>query len=103
MQQLVWAIISCVLTLKLTASTSFKTRKDSGVLSPAFASDGEANKIAPSQPDPKRKVMYYVRISSYRTIWNVLTSTTQAAGSGIPEIKTILSGKLEEDTIPPSC
>ncbi|KIP06962.1 hypothetical protein PHLGIDRAFT_71807 [Phlebiopsis gigantea 11061_1 CR5-6] len=71
---LVWAIISCVLTLKLTASTSFKTRKDSGVLSPAFASDGEANKVVPSQPDPKRKVMYY------------------AAGSGIPEIKTILSG-----------
>ncbi|KAJ7901901.1 chloride channel [Mycena olivaceomarginata] len=48
------ATLSCVLTLSLTNSTTFSTRKESG--------------------QPKRKVMYY------------------AAGSGIPEIKTILSG-----------
>jgi hypothetical protein len=60
----------------LTASTSFVTRKDSGVLSPDFASQDEDGKVSPpsSDPPPKRPVLYY------------------AAGSGIPEIKIILSG-----------
>ncbi|KAJ7251496.1 chloride channel [Mycena haematopus] len=62
------ATSSCLLTLVLTNSTTFSTRKESGVLAPGFA-DGPK---AASQP--KRDVMYY------------------AAGSGIPEIKTILSG-----------
>ncbi|KAF7797623.1 hypothetical protein EIP86_008823 [Pleurotus ostreatoroseus] len=44
--------------------------KDSGVLSPAFADKIDES----SPPEVKRKVMYY------------------AAGSGIPEVKTILSG-----------
>ncbi|KAJ6499237.1 chloride channel [Mycena sanguinolenta] len=57
------ATLSCVLTLALTNSTTFSTRKESG-----FADGPEPTS------QPKRSVMYY------------------AAGSGIPEIKTILSG-----------
>ncbi|KAJ7703130.1 chloride channel [Mycena rosella] len=68
---LLLATISCLLTLYLTNSTTFVTRKESGVLAPGFADvPGPSNKTEL----PKRKVMYY------------------AAGSGIPEIKTILSG-----------
>ncbi|KAI0798443.1 chloride channel [Irpex lacteus] len=69
------ALTSCFLTLHLTASTSFVTRKDSGVLSSGFA-DSNADQKVDSTPvaQPKRKVLYY------------------AAGSGIPEVKTILSG-----------
>ncbi|KAG6832600.1 hypothetical protein H0H92_014436 [Tricholoma furcatifolium] len=63
------AFISSYLTISLTKSTTFVTRKESGVLSPDFP--GTA---ANPQSNAKRKVMYY------------------AAGSGIPEIKTILSG-----------
>ncbi|KZT71831.1 hypothetical protein DAEQUDRAFT_749819 [Daedalea quercina L-15889] len=72
---LTWAVVSAVLTIRLTSSNSFVTRKDSGVLAPDFADAGGDQKAA-SVPagEPKRKVMYY------------------AAGSGIPEIKTILSG-----------
>ncbi|KAJ7783246.1 chloride channel [Mycena metata] len=64
------ATLSCLLTLILTNSTTFSTRKDSGVLAPDFADPPE-----PSNPHtlPKREMFY-------------------AAGSGIPEIKTILSG-----------
>ncbi|KAL0574965.1 hypothetical protein V5O48_007010, partial [Marasmius crinis-equi] len=64
------ALISCLLTIYLTNSTTFVTRKESGVLSSNFDPPTDAsNPLA-----PKRKVMFY------------------AAGSGIPEIKTILSG-----------
>ncbi|KAK1230447.1 hypothetical protein PQX77_006457 [Marasmius sp. AFHP31] len=63
------ALVSCLLTIYLTNSTTFVTRKESGVLSPDF---DPANNSP--EPHPKRKVMFY------------------AAGSGIPEIKTILSG-----------
>ncbi|KAF9241627.1 chloride channel [Melanogaster broomeanus] len=65
---ILWATISSLLTIYLTASTSFTTRKDSGVLSPEF--DNSNGEHTASQP--KRKVLYY--------------------GSGIPEVKTILSG-----------
>ncbi|KAI0744080.1 chloride channel [Daedaleopsis nitida] len=68
------AIVSSLLTIHLTASTSFVTRKDSGVLSSTFASGDDAKGISHPPPGGNRKVMYY------------------AAGSGIPEIKTILSG-----------
>ncbi|KAI0929941.1 hypothetical protein AcV5_006776 [Taiwanofungus camphoratus] len=70
------AVTSALLTICLTASTSFVTRKDSGVLAPDFADDGVDPKVptTSSESEPKRKVLYY------------------AAGSGIPEIKTILSG-----------
>ncbi|KAJ6586988.1 chloride channel [Mycena vulgaris] len=68
---LLLATISCLLTLFLTNSTTFATRKESGVLAPGFA---DAPEPASQTELPKRKVMYY------------------AAGSGIPEIKTILSG-----------
>ncbi|KAI0684736.1 chloride channel [Cytidiella melzeri] len=69
------ALVSCFLTLYLTASTSFITRKDSGVLSSDFAQGSENQKVDSSPiAQPKRKVIYY------------------AAGSGIPEVKTILSG-----------
>jgi hypothetical protein len=61
--QLVWAVTSALLTIYLTSSTSFVTRKDSGVLGPLFADDGADTKAAPSQPERKRKVMYYVRQS----------------------------------------
>lgn len=74
--QLILALVSAILTIYLTASTSFVTRKDSGVLSPDFATPTEDSKLfkQPSESHPKRKALYY------------------AAGSGIPEIKTILSG-----------
>lgn len=72
------AVASSLLTINLTASTSFISNKDSGVLSPAF--DPSRKSLGSStpprgaeQPVP-RKIMYF------------------AAGSGIPEIKTILSG-----------
>jgi len=70
------AVASSVLTIQLTASTSFITRKDSGVLSPDFADVDDDQKAAEvlAEGESKRKVLYY------------------AAGSGIPEIKTILSG-----------
>ncbi|KAF7288681.1 Chloride channel protein [Mycena chlorophos] len=64
------ATLSCVLTLYLTNSTTFVTRKESGVLAPGFADVPEL----PGREKANRKVAYY------------------AAGSGIPEIKTILSG-----------
>ncbi|KAE9411425.1 hypothetical protein BT96DRAFT_961329 [Gymnopus androsaceus JB14] len=60
------AVSSCWLTLFLTKSTSFVTRKESGVLGPGFEDSG-----APAIPP---RVSYY------------------AAGSGIPELKAILSG-----------
>ncbi|KAJ3575087.1 hypothetical protein NP233_g1329 [Leucocoprinus birnbaumii] len=68
---LVLAGTACALTLLFTKSTTFTTRKESGVLKPEFA-----NPQTPADPSlaPKRKIMYY------------------AAGSGVPEIKTILSG-----------
>ncbi|KAH0589057.1 hypothetical protein H2248_004829 [Termitomyces sp. 'cryptogamus'] len=64
------ALISTLLTICLTDSTTFVTRKESGVLSPDFPGTAASNKDL----EVKRRVMYY------------------AAGSGIPEIKTILSG-----------
>ncbi|KAK7053320.1 hypothetical protein VNI00_003946 [Paramarasmius palmivorus] len=68
---LLLALISCLLTIYLTNSTTFVTRKESGVLSPDFDFN---QKPRGRNAAPKRKVMFY------------------AAGSGIPEIKTILSG-----------
>ncbi|KAJ3504402.1 hypothetical protein NLJ89_g7954 [Agrocybe chaxingu] len=65
------ALLSCLLTLYLTNSTTFVTRKEVGNMPLAFDQDTKRQKV---QAEPKRKVMYY------------------AAGSGIPEIKTILSG-----------
>ncbi|KAG7098607.1 hypothetical protein E1B28_000530 [Marasmius oreades] len=62
------ALTSCLLTIYLTNSTTFVTRKESGVLSPEF------DPSTPNGAAPRRKVMFY------------------AAGSGIPEVKTILSG-----------
>jgi len=63
----IYALISALLTIYLTASSSFVTHKDSAVMSGQDAHDLWRSPI-------QRKIMYY------------------AAGSGIPEIKTILSG-----------
>ncbi|KAF8464508.1 chloride channel [Gautieria morchelliformis] len=73
---LLLALSSVFLTIKLTASTSFVGWKDSGVLSPSFSQEDEDQTMPPGTApiEPKRKVMYF------------------AAGSGIPEVKTILSG-----------
>lgn len=68
------ATVSSLLTIYLTASTSFFTRKESGVLSPLFATNKDGGEQRRTSAQPKRKVLYY------------------AAGSGIPEVKTILSG-----------
>lgn len=71
------ALGSSILTLKLTASTSFIGRKDSSSIGTHTVSAktplGMDPSTATSQPTT-RKVLYF------------------AAGSGIPEIKTILSG-----------
>lgn len=58
--QLTWAIISCLLTIYLTASNSFVTRKDSGVLGPSFCHAEEAKGPDAIPPPHKRGVMYYV-------------------------------------------
>ncbi|KAK0486090.1 chloride channel [Armillaria novae-zelandiae] len=71
---LLLALFSCFLTIYLTNSSSFVTRKESGVLAPDFTDHRQSLKDTLSAPGPKRKVAFY------------------AAGSGIPEIKTILSG-----------
>ncbi|KAF8739755.1 chloride channel, partial [Rhizoctonia solani] len=73
---LVLALASSFLTINLTASTSFVSNKDSGVLGPAFDSGKNLGTTTPPKNNGlvPRKVLYY------------------AAGSGIPEIKTILSG-----------
>ncbi|KAF5385897.1 hypothetical protein D9615_002221 [Tricholomella constricta] len=68
------ALTSTLLTIYLTNSTTFVTRKESGVLAPDFPGSVTSSKDRPLPAVSKRKVMYY------------------AAGSGIPEIKTILSG-----------
>ncbi|KAI5123892.1 hypothetical protein M0805_005708 [Coniferiporia weirii] len=66
------ATVSSLLTIHLSASPSFTSNKDSGVLGPEFEA---TDKVDPTEPPAhKRKVLYF------------------AAGSGIPEIKTILSG-----------
>lgn len=64
------ALVSCLLTIYLTKSTTFVTRKESGVAGSSLRTEGTDASATP----PARKVLYY------------------AAGSGIPEIKTILSG-----------
>ncbi|KAF8633290.1 hypothetical protein AX17_004465 [Amanita inopinata Kibby_2008] len=72
---LLLALLSCLLTIYLTNSSTFVTRKESGVLSPNFPDLQYSIKDANNTQRPtKRRIMYY------------------AAGSGIPEIKTILSG-----------
>jgi len=53
-----------MLTIYLTASNSFVTRKDSGVLRPSFADVAEAKASNAAQSPAKRKVMYYVRSRS---------------------------------------
>ena len=58
-----WATISCLLTIYLTASNSFMTRKDSGVLGPSFA-DADGGKETDAVQSPhKRQVMYYVGLT----------------------------------------
>ncbi|TFK75368.1 hypothetical protein BDN72DRAFT_954992 [Pluteus cervinus] len=72
---LLLALVSSLLTIYLTNSTTFMTRKESGVLSPKFSEASHDLKGKSTTGNAGgRKVMYY------------------AAGSGIPEIKTILSG-----------
>ncbi|KAG5648490.1 hypothetical protein DXG03_003101 [Asterophora parasitica] len=68
------ALVSTILTIYLTNSTTFVTRKESGVLKADFPGSNPDSKDQPRTIVAKRKIMYY------------------AAGSGIPEIKTILSG-----------
>ncbi|KAF8586664.1 hypothetical protein K439DRAFT_1386699 [Ramaria rubella] len=72
---LLLALLSSLLTVHFTASTSFVGRKDSGVLSPTFPDFLDPKTPSKAAPEGQmRKVMYF------------------AAGSGIPEVKTILSG-----------
>ncbi|KAG9009352.1 hypothetical protein FRB94_012169 [Tulasnella sp. JGI-2019a] len=70
---LLLAVASCILTLRLTASTSFVTRKESAIRGPDFEPEQKAF-TSPVESARQRKILYF------------------AAGSGIPEIKTILSG-----------
>lgn len=56
LRQVLWATASCLLTIYLTASTSFTTRKDSGVLSPQFDNMDGKHPV----PLMKRKTLYYV-------------------------------------------
>jgi len=54
------ALTSCLLTIYLTNSTTFVTRKESGVASSPQLENKDASGI---QVAPKRKVMYYVSVS----------------------------------------
>ena len=54
--QLCLAAVSCFLTIKLTASPTFVSNKDSGVLGPDFQSSSKAE----TSPLPKRKVLFFV-------------------------------------------
>ena len=65
--QLTWAIISSLLTIHLTASNSFVTRKDSCALDPSFADADEDKDLDAVQPPHKRRVMYYVRANDQPT------------------------------------
>ena len=50
-----------MLTIYLTASDTFSTRKDSGVLAPGFATgDSDPKTIEPVLGGQPRKVLYYV-------------------------------------------
>jgi chloride channel 3/4/5 len=71
------ALGSSILTLKLTASTSFIGRNDSSSIRPHTVSAKTPRDIGPSvdTSQPTTRIVLYF-----------------AAGSGIPEIKTILSG-----------
>lgn len=96
--QLILALTSSLLTIYLTNSTTFVTRKESGVLSPQFSvSTDEPAKDRISPAAARRKVMYYVRLKLNDCTRSHLMAYQQAAGSGIPEIKTILSGALHVD------
>ena len=59
--QIILAIVSALLTINLTASTSFITRKDSGVLSSTFAAGDGVKSQASAPGTAGRKVLYYVR------------------------------------------
>lgn len=65
--QLLLAITSSLLTIYLTNSTTFVTRKESGVLAPQFAEDKSS--ASPNVPAIKRKVLYYVRVSYYSSYY----------------------------------
>ena len=54
--------MSSLLTIYLTNSTTFVTRKESGVLRPDFSSPG---KDRPSETVRKRMVMYYVSTANF--------------------------------------
>ncbi|KIM40078.1 hypothetical protein M413DRAFT_446233 [Hebeloma cylindrosporum] len=71
---LLLALSSCLLTIYLTNSSTFVTRKEIASVANTTGGLGQVFRSSKSTPEPKRKIMYY------------------AAGSGIPEIKTILSG-----------
>jgi chloride channel 3/4/5 len=64
-----------MLTIYLTASTSFVTRKGSGVLSPDFATPIEDGKVLqPIEPHAKRKVLL-CRRERYPVIKTILSGT----------------------------
>lgn len=73
--QLTLATLSSLLTVHLTASTSFVTRKDSGVLSSEYTPVNEKGKAAP----PKR-VMYYVCLFPPYTTWSSILTCTPGGG-----------------------
>ena len=54
------ALVSCLLTIHLTASNTFVTRKESGVLSDAFAESQENLQSKESAGEPKRRILFYV-------------------------------------------
>lgn len=61
--QVTLAVISSVLTIRLTNSNRFVTRKDSGVLAPSFDSEAKAEDAL---VQPKRKIMYFVSLEGAR-------------------------------------
>lgn len=91
--QVLWATASCLLTIHLTASTSFTTRKDSGVLSPQFDNTNGKHPI----PATKRQTLHYVRPRIRSVILTIL---------GLPRLQEVVyrkSKRFFQVLIPLTC
>lgn len=73
--QVTLAVASSFLTIYLTDSTTFTTRKESGVLAPDFSKSDDNSNDQTTQTVPKRKVMYYVSTPWILAIRYSLTSS----------------------------
>jgi hypothetical protein len=99
--QLALAGVASCLTIYLSSSAQHITSKDSTFLLPPFAHTGAVMENSPAKTSTERQSLLN-RPQSLPGVESVQLGTVEvprkvmyyAAGSGIPEIKTILSGEL---------